>query len=74
MATQALTERTPAGDVKLIGVVIPDTEPLGTAYGPSPEQAAFFKAQTGIDDDDDLRNHILEVQEKAYQVRDVVSF
>ncbi|KAG2055204.1 hypothetical protein BDR06DRAFT_1046346, partial [Suillus hirtellus] len=33
----------------------------------SSEQAEFFKAQTGIDDDEDLKRHILEVQAKAYQ-------
>jgi len=46
----------------------PCTVPLAAAYGLSPEQASFFKAQTGIDDDDDLRSHILKVQEKAYEI------
>lgn len=31
-------------------------------------EAAFFKAQTGIDDDDALREHILAVQRKAFSV------
>ncbi|KAG2153710.1 uncharacterized protein EDB93DRAFT_1239663 [Suillus bovinus] len=37
-------------------------------YSLSSEQAEFFKAQTGIDDDEDLKRHILEVQAKAYKV------
>ncbi|KAG2051628.1 hypothetical protein BDR06DRAFT_889242 [Suillus hirtellus] len=36
-------------------------------YKMSPAQAAFFKTQTGIDDDEDLKRHILEVQAKAYK-------
>jgi hypothetical protein len=36
-------------------------------YSLSTEEAAFFKAQTGIDDDEDLKKHILEVQAKAYE-------
>ncbi|KAG2074283.1 hypothetical protein BDR04DRAFT_1049011 [Suillus decipiens] len=37
-------------------------------YGLSLEEAAFFKAQTGIDNDEDLKRHILEVQAKAYKI------
>ncbi|KAG2055200.1 hypothetical protein BDR06DRAFT_1020442 [Suillus hirtellus] len=37
-------------------------------YSLSSEQAEFFKAQTGINDDEDLKRHILEVQAKAYKV------
>ncbi|KAG2347784.1 hypothetical protein BDR05DRAFT_957373 [Suillus weaverae] len=37
-------------------------------YSLSPAQAAFFKTQTGIDDDKDLKKHILEVQAKAYKL------
>ncbi|KAG2361434.1 hypothetical protein BDR07DRAFT_1409788 [Suillus spraguei] len=37
-------------------------------YSLSPKQAEFFKAQTGINDDEDLKKHILEVQAKAYKV------
>jgi hypothetical protein len=36
-------------------------------YSLSSEEAAFFKAQTNIDDDEDLKRHILEVQAKAYK-------
>ncbi|KAG9317905.1 hypothetical protein JVU11DRAFT_2135 [Chiua virens] len=45
-----------------------EDEPLGSTYALSPEQASFFKAQTGIDNDDDLKAHILDVQGKAYKV------
>ncbi|KAF8555541.1 hypothetical protein OG21DRAFT_1521687 [Imleria badia] len=64
----SLTER-PIGDLKVTAAVQPATEPsLDAAYGLSPEQANFFKAETGIDDDDDLRTHILKVQRKAYEI------
>jgi hypothetical protein len=36
-------------------------------YSLSSEEAAFFKAQIGIGDDEDLKRHILEVQAKAYK-------
>lgn len=36
-------------------------------YSLSPKQAEFFKAQTGINDNEDLKKHILEVQAKAYK-------
>ncbi|KAG2154063.1 hypothetical protein DEU56DRAFT_751711 [Suillus clintonianus] len=39
-------------------------------YNLSSEEAVFFKAQTGIDDDEDLKKHILEIQAKAYEARD----
>ena len=47
---------------------MPDMPPLSAKYGLSPEQTTFFKAQTGIDDDEELKNHILELQERAYKV------
>jgi hypothetical protein len=31
------------------------------------QEAEFFKSQTGIQDDNELRNHIIEVQKKAYE-------
>ncbi|KAG1781672.1 hypothetical protein EV702DRAFT_1177384 [Suillus placidus] len=37
-------------------------------YSLSPAQAAFFKTQTGINDDEDLKRHILEIQAKAYKI------
>jgi thermostable 8-oxoguanine DNA glycosylase len=36
-------------------------------YSLSSKEAAFFKAQIGFDDDEDLKRHILEVQAKAYE-------
>ena len=30
--------------------------------------SAFFKQQTGIDDDDELKAHLLSIQAEAYQV------
>ncbi|KAH0840326.1 hypothetical protein J3R83DRAFT_1342 [Lanmaoa asiatica] len=68
MDTQSLTGLAGAGDLKITAAAKPDTEPLAAAYELSPEQATFFKAETGIDDDDDLRTHILEVQEGAYKI------
>ena len=68
METQTLTGLAGAGDLKISAVVKPGAEALDAAYRLSPEQATFFKAQTGINDDDDLRTHILEVQESAYKV------
>ncbi|KAI6158852.1 hypothetical protein EDD17DRAFT_1618700 [Pisolithus thermaeus] len=37
-------------------------------YSLTPDEAKFFKAVTGIDDDEKLRAHILLAQEKAYKV------
>ncbi|KAL4064872.1 hypothetical protein V8B97DRAFT_1199661 [Scleroderma yunnanense] len=36
-------------------------------YHLSPDEAAFFKATTGISDDEELKAHILMAQEKAYK-------
>ena len=75
MDTQTLTGSTGAGDLK-VGAVIgkPDTIPLGAAYGLSPDQAIFFKTETGINNNDDLKTHMLEVQKRAYQVGVVILF
>jgi len=53
------------GDVKVhtASVLATDT----SLYNPTPEETAFFKAQTGIDNDDELKRHILDVQAKAYK-------
>lgn len=56
------------GDLRVTAVAMPDMPPLSAKYGLSPEQTTFFKAQTGIDDDEELKNHILELQERAYKV------
>jgi len=37
-------------------------------YSLTPEDAVFFKTQIGIDDDDEMKRHILEIQAKAYKV------
>jgi hypothetical protein len=37
-------------------------------YSLDSEARAFFKAQTRIDDDEDLKRHILAVQKKAYKI------
>ena len=34
----------------------------------TPEEEAFFKSETGIQDTEELRKHIIEVQEDAYKV------
>lgn len=50
---------------------------LGEAYRPpldesfyhlSEDEAAFFKSQTGIKDDEELKRHILKAQANAYEV------
>lgn len=54
----------------LLGDVTFQTIPAVDAslYKLTSEEAAFFKAQIGIDDDEDLKRHILEVQAKAYKI------
>jgi hypothetical protein len=48
----------------------PDKLPLDDIfYSLTPQEALFFKSHTGIEDDDDLKRHILAVQKKAYDVR-----
>jgi hypothetical protein len=37
-------------------------------YNPSDEESAFFKQQTGIQDDEELKAHIFQVQAEAYKV------
>jgi hypothetical protein len=37
-------------------------------YNLQPQEVAFFKQQTGIDDDELLKQHIIQVQVKAYEV------
>jgi hypothetical protein len=46
-----------------------DALPLdATLYSVSLEEAAFFKGQTGIESDERLKDHILEIQAQAYNV------
>lgn len=57
--------------VQNIAVCLQDTSPIDPVkYSLSPEEAEFFKATTGINDDEALKAHILSVQEKAYKVSD----
>lgn len=57
------------GDIKFQPASMPTVDT--SLYNLSPEQAAFFKTQTGIDDDEELKRHILEVQAKAYKASHV---
>ncbi len=36
-------------------------------YGLSEDEAVFYRSQTGIEDDEELKNHILTVQAEAYK-------
>ena len=38
-------------------------------YAPDEEEKAFMKATTGIQDDDELKEHILAAQANAFAVR-----
>ena len=40
----------------------------GTFLELRPEEEAFFKAETGIQDTEELKKHIAEVQDGAYKV------
>jgi hypothetical protein len=37
-------------------------------YQPTEEEKSFFKLLTGINNDEDLKQHIITVQTKAYKV------
>ena len=41
-------------------------------YDLTDEERSFFKQQTGIQDDDELKAHILQVQAEAYKVCDLM--
>ena len=64
--TNPILDAAKAGDVRLLK---PSSRSSAELYKLSPEDAAFFKAQTGIDNDEALKEHILAVQERAYKVR-----
>ena len=53
------------GDVTFRSASIPTADT--SLYSLSSDEAAFFKTQIGIDNDEDLKRHILEVQAKAYK-------
>ena len=40
----------------------------GTWLELNPQEEAFFKSETGIQDTEELRKHIIEVQKDAYEV------
>lgn len=42
--------------------------PDGSFLVMNPETESFFKAETGIQDSEELRKHMIEVQEEAYKV------
>lgn len=42
-------------------------------YSLDPEEASFFKTYTGIEDDQELKKHIIRVQTDAYAVSTVAS-
>ena len=37
-------------------------------YSPSSAEISFLKSQTGIRDDDELKEHVLNVQKEAWEV------
>lgn len=37
-------------------------------YRPTVEEVAFFKAQTGIQGEEELKQHILKIQQEAWDV------
>ena len=39
-----------------------------TLLGLNPEEEAFFKSETGIQDTEELKKHIIQVHEDAYKV------
>ena len=39
-------------------------------YLPLPDEIKFLKEQTSIEDEEELKNHIVSVQTDAWQVRD----
>ena len=48
--------------------------PLDTSlYAPDEEEKAFLKTTTGIQDDEELKAHILGIQTKAFTVREWLS-
>ncbi|KAL4071856.1 hypothetical protein J3A83DRAFT_4371831 [Scleroderma citrinum] len=67
----ALNDTTQSREVPFGGKIIyvhEDAAPDPSLYYLSPDEATFFKATTGINDDEELKAHILMAQEKAYKV------
>ena len=53
---------------KEVGAMLRALPPDGSFLVLDPEGESFFKAETGIQDSEELRKHIVEVQEEAYKV------
>jgi len=49
-------------------LVPPDYKPDERLYNLSEEERAFLKEQTGIQDDDELKAHVFQLQAEAYKV------
>ena len=41
-------------------------------YNPQPHEVEFFKAQTGIEGDEGLKEHVIAVQKEAWEVSSLV--
>lgn len=49
--------------------IAPDVSPVDKSlYRIRPEEKEFFKQATGINDEEELKEHIFEIQAKAYTV------
>jgi hypothetical protein len=44
------------------------------SYDLSEEERGFLKGQTGIQDDDELKAHVLQLQTEAYKVRSLKQY
>ena len=58
----------PQGSTQCSGYFSPDRVLDERLYDPTDEERSFFKQQTGIQDDDELKAHIVQVQAEAYKV------
>lgn len=50
---------------------IGDSELNPDFYRPTEEEVAFFKAQTGMQGEEELKQHILKIQQEAWDVSSV---
>ena len=55
-------------DGKALGHAAYNTQPLNVTFNLKPEELEFYKTQTGITDDEELKEHVLAVQKEAYAV------
>lgn len=66
VSEQVTTYEIPFGEKS---IHVPELPPLNPElYWLSPQEAEFFKAAIGIDDDEELKAHILSVQEKTWKI------